>query len=42
MARQADILKQLPAEDATNYRIQNKLLFQELNKTMIKDCVHEH
>lgn len=30
-----DIVKKLPEEDTTNYRIQNKLLFEELNKTCI-------
>ena len=30
-----DILDTLPDEDTTNYRIQNKLLFKELNKTCV-------
>ncbi len=31
----SDILHKFPSEDTTDYRIQNKLLFQQLNKTCI-------
>ena len=31
----SDILKQIPSEDPTNYRIQNKSLFKESNQTCI-------